>query len=68
MTFEELWKQVNGLPDTAMIQVPAVLSPATKKKLMQKNPEEIGRVISAVIDEINRGSVETVDALVRKRL
>lgn len=68
MTFEGLWKQVKGLPDTAMIQVPAVLSSATKKKLMQKKPEEVGRIISAAIDEINRGSVETVDALVRKRL
>lgn len=33
MTFEELWKQVKGLPDDAMVQVPAVLSPDTKKKL-----------------------------------
>ena len=68
MTFDELWKQVKGLPDTAMVQVPAVLSPDTKKKLTQKNPVEIRRIISAAIDEINRGSVETVDALVRKRL
>ena len=68
MTFDELWKQVKGLPDTAMIQVPAVLSSTTKKRLTMKSPEEVGRIIFAAIEEINRGSVETVDALVRKRL
>ena len=68
MTFDELWKQVKGIPDTAMIQVPAVLSSTTKKRLCKKSPEEVGRIISAAIDEINRGSVESVDALVRKRL
>lgn len=68
MTFDELWKQVKGLPDAAIMQVPNILSPDTKNKLVQKSPEEIGSIVSAAIDEVNRGSVATVDTLVRKRL
>ena len=68
MTFDELWKQVKGLPDAAIKQVPNIISPDTKNKLVQKSPEEIGSIVSAAIDEINQGSVATVDTLVRKRL
>ena len=51
-TFEELWGRVEGLPDTAIAQVPSILSD-TKKKLSRKTPEEIGKIVNAVIDEVN---------------
>lgn len=68
MTFEELWTRVQGLPDTAKIQVPSTLSVATKKKLTKMTPEDVSKVVLAAIEEVNRGSVEPLDELIRKRL
>lgn len=68
MTFEELWTRVQGLPDTAKIQVPGVLSVATKKKLTKYSLEEVAVIVLAAIEEVNRGSVEPLDELIRKRL
>lgn len=68
MTFEELWTRVQGLPNTAKIQVPGVLSAATKKKLTKYSPEEVAVIVLAAIEEVNRGSVEPLDELIRKRL
>lgn len=71
MTFHELWKRVSELgvlPDAAIMQIPFVLSQQTKTKLTKKSPEEAVKIISSAIDEINRGSVETVDILVLRKL
>jgi hypothetical protein len=71
MTFDELWVEVEKLhilPEAAIEQVPQILSNETKKRLSRKSPEEVGRIIKEAIDEINRGSVETVDALTQKKL
>lgn len=68
MTFDELWKQVKGLPDTAMAQVPIVLSEDTKKRLCEKTPEEIAELVLSAASEIDHGSIESVDELVRRKL
>ncbi len=71
MTFDELWEKISELktlPDTAIHQVPHVLSDDTKKRIARKTPDEAVRILQEAIEEINRGSVQTVDALVRKRL
>lgn len=71
MTFDELWVEIEKLhilPDAAISQVPHVLSNETKKRLSRKTPEEVGRILKEAIDEINHGSVETVDALTQKKL
>ena len=71
MTFEEYWSEVEklkALPNTAIIQIPLALSAETKKKLMKMRPEETESLITTVIDQINHGSVERVDDLVRKQL
>ena len=68
MKFDELWQQVNDLPNMAKIQIPGILTPSTKKKLSRLTPEEITRVVAAAIDEVNRGSIEPLDKLIRKRL
>lgn len=68
MTFEELWMQVKGLPDTAKIQVPGALTTSTKKKLAKKTPEEVAIIVADAIEEINRGSVEPLDILIRKKI
>ena len=52
----------------AIQQLPSLLSETTKKKLMKRRPEETARLINTTIDEVNRGSVESIDSLVKKRL
>ena len=71
MTFDELWAEIEKLhilPEAAIEQVPQILSNETKKRLPRKTPEKVGRILKEAIDEINRGSVETVDALTQKKL
>lgn len=71
MKFEEFWTKVSELkvlPDTAIHQIPSILSQQAKMKLCKKTPEEAAEIINAAIDEINRGSVETVDALIQKKM
>lgn len=68
MTFDELWAQVKGLPETAMIQVPLVLNVSTKKKLEGKTPEEVAAIVTAAIDEIKHGSITPLDELINSRL
>ena len=43
-------------------------STATKNMVLKLSPEEFGRIIASAIDQINHGSVETVDALVRDNI
>ena len=71
MTFDELWVEVEKLhilPDAAIEQVPQILSNETKKRLSRKTSKEACWILKEAIDEINRGSVETVDALTQKKL
>ena len=71
MTFDELWVEVEKLhilPEAAIEQVPQILWNETKKRLSRKTPEEVGRILKEAIDEINRGSIETVEALTQKKL
>lgn len=71
MTFEEKWKQVeqlNTLPNTAIRQIPQVLSGKTKSLLVKKTAQEIAEIVNSVVCEIDHGSVETVDLLVLKRV
>ena len=68
MSFDELWAQVKGLPETAMVQVPLVLTASTKKKLERKTPEEVAAIVTAAIDEINHGSATPLDKLIDRRL
>ena len=68
MSFDKLWTQVKGFPDTAMMQVPLVLTASTKKKLERKTPEEIEQIASAAIEEINHGSITSLDERINRRL
>lgn len=71
MTFEEYWAEVENLknlPNTALKQLPSALSIETKKKLMKLRPEETVEMLKTAIGEVNQGSVESIDCLVRKRL
>ena len=71
MSFEDLLDQACKsacLPEMARLLLPSTLSEATKDMVLKLEPEEFGRILASAIDQINRGSVETVDALVRKAL
>ena len=71
MTFEELLDRAcmtAHLPEMARLLLPSTLSDETKKAVMKLKPEELGAILKAAIDKINRGSVESVDALVRENI
>lgn len=68
MELDEVWTQVQGLPEEAKRQVPGALSEKTKRMLSVKRPAEIGAIVNESIEEVNHGSVERLDELIRKRL
>ena len=71
MSFEELLDQAcksAHLPEMARLLLPSTLSEATKDIVLKLTPEEFGRILASAIDQIDHGSVESVEALVRKAL
>ena len=69
MDFEELLDRAcdsENLPEMARLLLPSTLSAETKNLVLKLTPEEFGRILASAIDQINRGTVETVDALVRE--
>lgn len=50
MTFEELWREVSGLPEMAKNQVPGTLSIETKNQLAKRSPEEVSRIVALAIE------------------
>ena len=64
--FDELWKQVEGIPEGVKKQLSADLSDKTKRKLEKLTPKEMEDVVNTVFEEISKGSVETIDSLIRK--
>lgn len=68
MTFDELWEKVPGISSIAKSQLPDAISPDTKKRLEILSPFEISGIVRFAIDEIERGSIEAVDSIIRKQL
>ena len=71
MIFEKLLEiacRSAGLPNMARILLPSTLSDETKKKVMELPPDMLGDILKMAIDQIEHGSVESVDALVRKQI
>lgn len=66
--FDELWRQVEGIPEGVKKQISLDLSDKTKKKLERCSPKEIENIISRSIEEVHRGSVEKIDLLVRRQV
>ena len=60
--------ELKVLPDTAIHQIPSILSNEAKIKLCKRTPEEAVGILKTVIDEINTGSVESVNDLVLKKM
>lgn len=69
--FSEYWREVEklkALPQMAIQQLPSSLSESTKKRLLNIRPEETLKLMKDAIEQINQGSVESIDGLVRKQL
>ncbi len=64
--FDELWKQVDGIPDGIKKQIYEDISDKTKKKLEKDSPKEIEEYIIKAIEAINNGSTEEIDTLIRR--
>ena len=71
MTFDDYWIEIDKLrvlPQMAIQQLPSSLSESAKKRLIKLRPEETAEMLNEAIDEINHGSVESIDSLIKKRL
>ena len=71
MTFDELMDaacEFATLPNMARILLQSTLSGETKKIVMKLKPEELGIILKDAIDQIDSGSVESVDTLERNQL
>ena len=64
--FEELWKQVEGIPEGIKKQISADLSDRTKRKLEKLSPEKVEEAVDKAFEEVSKGSVQTFDSLIRK--
>ena len=69
MEFKEL---LNGLKDVlpamAIRWLPSSLSEETQRRLCELGREETGRILMNVINQINCGSVDTIDCLTQQAL
>ena len=65
MTFGE-WLKSTELPNTAQYHLPQSLSEKSMYKLMQRPDGE--QILADAIEEINNGSIETIEALVKQKL
>lgn len=71
VAFERLWDEIReheALPDRAILNMAQALSRETKGRLSTLEYEKAVSILNGAIDEANRGSVEAVEQLVRKRL
>lgn len=71
MRFDDYWQEVdklNILSNEAIKFLPESLSDKTKKRLMKYSAEDAARLLDATVAEINNGSIETIDALLNKKL
>jgi hypothetical protein len=71
MTFEEYWRKVektNTLPNTAIHQIPMALSEEGKRNLMRCTPEEAALLLQDAINQINSGSVESIESILGRKL
>ena len=69
--FEEFWTEIEktkSLPNTAVQQIPNALSDKIKSRLLKYSAVEAVKILLEVIEEINNGSIESIDTLLRKRL
>lgn len=62
----EVWRYTS-LPSTAKDQLPKSLSKGTKKLLMRMESKDAARIIEEAVEEINNGSVKSIDILIKEK-
>ena len=65
--FEDFWNEIEKLeilPEGAIQQLPESLDDMCRVELMKRTPEEAAEVIMKAIDQVNHGSIESVEELV----
>ena len=71
MTFAELTRQIGELGLIPRQELPyfgIVLEEETKMKLTERSPQEVAMYMMWAVKQINRGSVERVDTLIRRAM
>ena len=56
------------IPNMAYMDLPRVISPETREKMMNRSPEELAEIIVTMINLINGGSIESVDTILNRLL
>ena len=59
---------MKDLPKQAIRRVQETISEDTKRRLSKLDPDKVSEIIKGAIDEINHGSVERLDNLIRNRM
>ncbi len=66
---EELLKKLQEkLPQHVVKMLPLILSRETMERLGEKDSLEVMRLIQEAVDEINNGSKESMETLIRRRM
>lgn len=52
------------LPESAVRLLPETLDDSVRAELMKRTPEEAAEVVMKAIEQVNHGSIESVEALV----
>ena len=60
--------KLNILSASAVDLLPEDLSARTKKKLLKHSPEEAAQILAEAIEEIEHGSIESMDTLVYRKI
>lgn len=73
--FQILLRQIHMIagsdfPNTAVYEIPQILSDETKQQVLNSNMQvqELTALFLSAINEINHGSIESLDSLIQNRL
>lgn len=71
MGIDELLEQaceIAQLPSMAKEQLPRSLSDETKRRIKKMDADELAEILKEAVDQIDHGSVESIDKLVKRAL
>lgn len=56
------------IAEEAIMRVPETLRDDTRNRFSRMSPEEVAEIVLGAIDEVDHGSVEPLDLMVKKRM
>ena len=60
--------EITHLPSMAKDQIPGSLTNETKRNIQNMTAEELAVILKKAVDQIDHGSIESIDDLFRKML